>query len=181
MTASDLALLKANHRKQLTLCAELEEIADNLPDHVNRQRCLHLARVLCPFIMEAHALEERALFSEVYALAHTLPNLEITIERLRWEHFEDLCFSEELREALLDLGKADRVPDELVVVGVLLRRRQVHEHLCVLVPVLVRVADERIHRPAEHDLDALAAGRAPPAHFVRRGRHARRRGREHRR
>ena len=156
MTASDLALLKANHRKQLTLCAELEEIADNLPDHVNRQRCLHLARVLCPFIMEAHALEERALFSEVYALAHTLPNLEITIERLRWEHFEDLCFSEELREALLDLGRDDRQINGEAV-GYMLRgffeslRRHVAFEQEVLMPLLdVAESDATCNGPGEH-------------------------------
>ncbi|MGQ2908809.1 MAG: hemerythrin domain-containing protein [Aliihoeflea sp.] len=156
MTASDLALLKASHRKQLALCAELEEIADNLPDHVNRQRCLHLARSLCPIIMEAHALEECALFSKVHALAHTLPNLDITIERLRWEHFEDLCFSEELREALLDLGRADR-PINGEALGYMLRgffeslRRHVAFEQEMLMPLLdLAKSDATRNGPGEH-------------------------------
>lgn len=107
LLTSDLALLRKSHRRQLALCAELEEIADDLPDRVDRQRCLYLARALCPIITEAHALEERALFPYLRLLTRTLPNLDATIERLRWEHFEDFCFSEELRDALFDLGRGE--------------------------------------------------------------------------
>lgn len=104
---NDHDLVAASHRRQLALCAELEGIADSLPDRVDTQRCLHLARALCPIVMEAQALEERVLFSRFGDLEPFLPDLAASIERLRWEHFEDLCFGEEIRDALYDLGRGE--------------------------------------------------------------------------
>ena len=104
---NDIDLVAAGHRRQLALCAELEEIADSLPDAADRQRCLHLARALCPLVAEAHELEERVLFGRLGELEHILPEMAASIERLRWEHFEDQCFGEEIRDALHALGRGD--------------------------------------------------------------------------
>ncbi len=110
MTASatdGLALIAQSHACQLALCEDLEAIADGLPVNVNRQLCLHLARVVCPTVAAAHEVEERVLFPAVQRLSSSLTDLDGTIERLRWEHFEDMCFAEELHDALLSIGRGE--------------------------------------------------------------------------
>jgi hypothetical protein len=102
-----LLLVTQSHARQIALCEDLETIADGLPGNVNRQLCLHLARVVCPTIAAAHEVEERVLFPSVQTLSAALPDLDATIERLRWEHFEDMCFAEELHDALLSIGRGE--------------------------------------------------------------------------
>ncbi|MBL8579127.1 MAG: hemerythrin domain-containing protein [Mesorhizobium sp.] len=102
-----LALISQSHARQLALCDDLETIADGLPGNVNRQLCLHLARAVCPTVAAAHEVEERVLFAAVKTLSTTLPDIESTIERLRWEHFEDMCFAEELHDSLLSIGRGE--------------------------------------------------------------------------
>ena len=102
-----LLLVTQSHARQIALCEDLETIADGLPGNVNRQLCLHLARVVCPTIAAAHEVEERVLFPTVQTLSAALPDLDATIERLRWEHFEDMCFAEELHDALLSIGRGE--------------------------------------------------------------------------
>ena len=100
----DIGLVAAAHARQLALCADLEAIADDLPSQVDRQRCLHLARAVCPTVANAQSLEERVVFPAMRALLPSMPELGQTLERLRWEHFEDMCFAEELHDALLAMG-----------------------------------------------------------------------------
>ncbi|WP_137157397.1 hemerythrin domain-containing protein [Rhizobium sp. FKL33] len=91
------------HQEQLRLCAELEQIADSLPANVNRQKCLYAAKALGPMIKGLHHYEENVLFPalETRGLAGDLSK---TLARLKFEHFEDECFAEELSERLLLLG-----------------------------------------------------------------------------
>lgn len=138
---TELDLVAASHRRQLALCTELETIADSLPDRADPQRCLHLARALCRIVMDAHELEERVLFSRVGDMEPRAPDLAASIERLRWEHFEDLCYGEEIRDALYDLGRGDpRIGGDTL--GYMLRgffegmRRHVAFEREVLVPLL---------------------------------------------
>ncbi|MEZ5803691.1 MAG: hemerythrin domain-containing protein [Rhizobiaceae bacterium] len=100
----DIALVAEAHVRQLALCADLEAIADDLPSQVDRQRCLHLARAVCPTIAAAQSIEEELVFPAMRALLPAMPELQQTLERLRWEHFEDMCFAEELHDALLAMG-----------------------------------------------------------------------------
>lgn len=102
-----LAMIARSHDRQMALCSDLEAVADGLPGNVNRQFCLHLARVICPTVAAAHEVEERILFPAVQSLSAMLPDLDATIERLRWEHFEDMCFAEDLHGALLSIGRGD--------------------------------------------------------------------------
>lgn len=102
-----LILISQSHARQMSLCDDLETIADGLPGNVNRQLCLHLARAVCPTVAAAHEVEERLLFPAVKTLSATLPDIETMIERLRWEHFEDMCFAEELHDALLAIGRGE--------------------------------------------------------------------------
>lgn len=106
-TEASLSLVAQSHARQMALCEDLENIADGLPGNVNLQLCLHLARVVCPTIAAAHEIEEKVLFPVVKTLSPTIPDLDLTIERLRWEHFEDMCFAEELHDALLSIGRGE--------------------------------------------------------------------------
>lgn len=99
--------LKTIHGEQLDLCRELEEIADSLPGEVNRQKCIYAAKALGPLTMGAHRFEEDILFPWVERNAKASQDLASTLERLKYEHFEDECFIEELIDALLRLGAAD--------------------------------------------------------------------------
>ncbi|MHB2264543.1 hemerythrin domain-containing protein [Aliihoeflea sp. PC F10.4] len=105
--SDDLELLAASHRRQIALCAELEEIADSLPSRADPQRCLHLARAVRAIIMEAHELEERALFPRLSTLAFERVAIAASIDRLRWEHCQDECYGEEVCDALYDLARGD--------------------------------------------------------------------------
>lgn len=107
MEEEGLALVARSHARQIALCEDLETVADGLPNNINRQLCLHLARAVCPTIAAAHDVEERVLFPAVMVLSGTIPEIDTTIERLRWEHFEDMCFAEELHDALLSIGRGE--------------------------------------------------------------------------
>lgn len=100
------ALLTATHRDQLALCRSLEAIADSLPSHVDRAACLNAARALGPLISRAHDLEERLVFPAIEA-RHAI---SASIERLKYEHMEDVCFSEELHDALMAYGRGSPRP-----------------------------------------------------------------------
>jgi hypothetical protein len=97
---------KRAHEEQLLLCRELEMIADSLPANVNRQKCIYAAKALGPLIRGVHHYEETVLFPSLERQAHRTPELVGTIARLKFEHFEDECFAEELAERLLLLGSA---------------------------------------------------------------------------
>jgi hypothetical protein len=96
------------HDEQLQLCRELEEIADSLPGHVDRQRCIHTAQALCPLIKGVHHYEDTVLFPVLASRLPTLPDFDKTLARLKLEHFEDECFAEELTERLQALGSGRR-------------------------------------------------------------------------
>lgn len=100
------ALLTATHRDQLALCRSLEAIADSLPSRIDRTACLTAARALGPLISHAHDLEERLVFPAIEA-RHAI---SASIERLKYEHMEDVCFSEELHDALMAYGRGTPRP-----------------------------------------------------------------------
>ena len=92
-------------KEQLELCNSLENIADSLPDEVNPQTCLHTARALYPAIKSAHEFEENILFPVLDKMKKTDPALESSLERLRYEHWEDESYSQELTDVLMDWAK----------------------------------------------------------------------------
>ena len=87
---------------QRRLCAALEAIADALPDNLDTQHTLHVARLIGPTIRRAHAFEEKTVFPLLEAHFATRPELATTLERLHFEHWEDESFAEELAEKLVD-------------------------------------------------------------------------------
>jgi hemerythrin-like domain-containing protein len=116
---SSLSWLQRSHGEQLALCKELEEIADSLPSSINRQKCIYAAKALGPLVKAAHHYEETVLFPQLQSSNSAPAHLAQTLERLKFEHFEDECFAEELTDALLKLGSGDAVNMEAV--GYMLR------------------------------------------------------------
>ena len=114
-----MSRVRQAHDEQLALCIELEEIADSLPASVNRQKCIYAAKALCPLIRSIHQYEEHVLFPHIsQEHAHSGPMLA-TLSRLKFEHFEDEGYAEELTEALLRLGSGE--PSNVEAVGYMLR------------------------------------------------------------
>ncbi|PZO81920.1 MAG: hemerythrin domain-containing protein [Mesorhizobium amorphae] len=121
MPARIMKQVAQSHARQLALCGELEALADSLPANVDRQRCLHLARAVCRTVTEAQAVEETVLLPAVEAAGLAQPAMRETADRLRWEHMSDLCVAEEIREALLSLGKGEARAPAPEALGYLLR------------------------------------------------------------
>jgi hemerythrin-like domain-containing protein len=114
-----MSWIRQAHEEQLALCRELEEIADSLPASVNRQKCIYAAKALCPLIRSIHHYEENVLFPYLaQQQGHSGPMLA-TLSRLKFEHFEDEGYAEELTDALLRLGSGE--PVNVEAVGYMLR------------------------------------------------------------
>ncbi len=92
-------------REQRKICDALEQIADSLPDAVDRKVCLHAARILPNLMIRAHRFEENALFVALARPGLTPFNTRQTLDRLKLEHAGDECFAEELSEVLLSYAE----------------------------------------------------------------------------
>ncbi len=115
-----IAALRKAHRDQLLLCDRLEEIADSLPDGINRQKCIYAARALGPMIRGVHRFEEDVVFPMIAGRPGVDEKIETTLNRLRFEHCEDECFAEELTDALHALGSG-RADVNIEAIGYMLR------------------------------------------------------------
>lgn len=91
--------MHSNMALQLDICAELERIADSLPDSIDRHACLRAATRIGPAMRAVHAFEEGEVFPALL-LAVPYPGIEQTVERLRFEHWEDESFAAEVQETL---------------------------------------------------------------------------------
>lgn len=98
--------LQSAFTMQMELCDALECIADSLPGRLDRQQCLHVARLIGPLIKRAHATEEQLLFPSV---AGRQGHADDLVETLRLEHLEDECFADEIQYELLQLGEGKPV------------------------------------------------------------------------
>jgi iron-sulfur cluster repair protein YtfE (RIC family) len=85
---------------QARVCDELEDLADRLPDSVDSQSCLRTAQQLLPVVKTAHDFEDNILFPLLEAQTHYMVEMRSTIERLRFEHWGDQEFAEDVRHAL---------------------------------------------------------------------------------
>lgn len=103
--------LSLHHQRQAALCDELEGLADALPVSLNNQRCLTVARQIFPIVQRAHQFEEQTLFPMLDLLSNKDESLNNSLERLRFEHWEDESFAEELSECLLEFGKSNSKSD----------------------------------------------------------------------
>ncbi|MCB1383540.1 MAG: hemerythrin domain-containing protein [Notoacmeibacter sp.] len=132
--------MRKAHKDQLELCDTLEQIADSLPENVDRQLCLHAARALWPLVRGVHSYEENAVFPRLERILANADGITHTIARLKHEHAQDECYAEELTDTLLRLGAGDKGLNHETV-GYMLRgffeatRRHVafeQEHLVML-------------------------------------------------
>lgn len=98
--------------EKIRLCDMLEEIADSLPDNIDKARCLQISSVLVPVVRSTHRYEEDVIFP-AYTSVLADDAMQSPLQRLRSEHFEDECYADELTEALLavargqDIGNAE--------------------------------------------------------------------------
>jgi hypothetical protein len=134
--------LRRAHVDQLALCDRLEEIADSLPDQVNRQKCIYAARALGPMIRGLHRFEEEVIFPLIAARNEGDGLTDKTLTRLKFEHCEDECFAEELIEALHDLG-VGRPDMNMEATGYMLRGffEALRRHIAFESEMLLRWAD----------------------------------------
>lgn len=126
---TELASLRENYSKLLDTCDLLEDIADGLPNHVPKDRCLLLAGSIVQQLQTTHRLENQVLMPLLAASDHA--GLRQAAERLRQEHIVDEHAAMEIEETLNDLvqGRSTLSAD---ATGYLLRsffesvRRHVH-------------------------------------------------------
>ncbi len=90
--------LLEHHKVMLQLCTKLEKIADSLPNISNIQECLVICRDLFPIIKSAHNFEEKVLFPILHDKQQEDGGLKKNLERLRYEHWEDESFAEEISD-----------------------------------------------------------------------------------
>jgi len=98
--AAKIAVMRRAHSEKLKVCGALEEIADGLPDNVDRLMCMSVASTLLSMLRNIHRFEEDVVFPS-YAAATGDPQC---VERLKAEHVEDECFADELTEVLMTIG-----------------------------------------------------------------------------
>ncbi len=94
--------------EKIRLCDALGEIADSLPDNLDKARCLQVASVLAPIVRSSHGYEEDVIFP-AYMSAITVIEIPAPLKRLREEHFEDECYADELTETLMEIARGGGV------------------------------------------------------------------------
>jgi hypothetical protein len=114
-----LTVMLAAQDEQLSLCRELEDIADSLPSSVNRQKCIFAAQALGSLMRSTHDYEEKIFFPWLAAEADSDDRLEPILARLKFEHCEDECYAEELTDVLMKLGRGE--PVNMEATGYMLR------------------------------------------------------------
>lgn len=115
MAGSEAAILsvavvamRRAHAAKLALCDRLEEIADSLPNELDRRECLLAARALGPRLVKVHRYEENQVFPLFCTRAGHAGEAREIVERLKCEHFEDEGYAAELREALRAAARRGR-------------------------------------------------------------------------
>lgn len=103
----------------LRFCDLLEEVADTLPDRVDRFKCLTIAAALSPLLDSVHQFEEEVVFP-IYAARCGESDSSASLRRLSSEHVADECFADELTEVLLSIGHGTPVQNPETV-GFMLR------------------------------------------------------------
>ena len=97
--------VEENHKTLLALCAHLEDIADALPDAVDRQESLIMSRALGPMVHRIQDFEETQVFPILLAWQAIKPEMTETIDRLKIEHQLDSCYAEDVQDMLRGLGE----------------------------------------------------------------------------
>jgi hemerythrin-like domain-containing protein len=143
-TIAPAKVLERNHLDILALCNELEQIADLLPNDIDRKVCLEIGRTVTPLTARTHRVEENALFPALLARQPKQAELAATLDRLRLEHYGDECHAEEVQDALVSVGEG-RPRLSADALGYLLRgffegqRRHIAFEQEVILPLLVEL------------------------------------------
>ncbi|MGI9351345.1 MAG: hemerythrin domain-containing protein [Rhizobiaceae bacterium] len=93
-------LLLDYHQTQLDLCDRLERLADSLPGQINKQECLSISWQIYPMIKAAHRFEEEKLFPMLTADDRKTTAVARSLERLKFEHWEDESSAEDISISL---------------------------------------------------------------------------------
>ena len=139
-------ILETNLSSQLDLCQKLENLADELPSDVDMQNCLSLARIISPILRDAHEFEESVLFPKLGTQYADNDQFQATLERLRFEHWEDESFADELRESMI-LFANDQAPEMVNSLSYMLRgffegvRRHVAFEREFILPMVANIGD----------------------------------------
>ncbi len=97
---SALEAMNTHLRSQASLCQRLESIADSLPDSVDSQECLHVARSVYSIVRAAHDFEEKQLFPLLKSRFGGDERVSDALDRLHFEHWEDESYAEEVADGL---------------------------------------------------------------------------------
>lgn len=113
-----LRCMKHAHDEKLRFCDMLEQIADALPNDVDRFKCLTVANALAPLMRSVHRFEEEVVFPAYSRDCEE--NCSASLQRLATEHMADECFADEITEVLLSMGHGSPVENPEAV-GFMLR------------------------------------------------------------
>ena len=117
---SPLELISLEHGEHLALCDKLEEIADSLPNSIDKNTCTCAAFALRHRVGVHHAMEEEALFPLLHARAGNDIAFMRTLQRLQDEHRTDEGYCDEVLELLTALSTGS-LPENVEAAGYLLR------------------------------------------------------------
>lgn len=110
---------EAGHGRILTICEELEGLADGLPTLPSNGSHLRLARRMGDVLRDVHAQEE----AEILPVIASALGVEIgshTLETLTDEHRTDEAFADEVGEVLIEWAAGERHHDAATL-GYMLR------------------------------------------------------------
>ena len=137
---SPLDLIEHDHARVAQICDHLEQIADSLPDDIDKKRCQEAVTALRFDLPLHHQDEEKGLFLLLLAHSGESPGLDSILERLSHEHAADEGFAEELSEELDKIARTGTCSNPEVV-GYMLRgffenyRRHMHWEQTILMPL----------------------------------------------
>lgn len=117
---SPLDLIEHAHLAQAQLCDSLEQIADDLPDNVDRRLCQSVIDSLQFEMPLHHRDEELGLFPLIEKRALPFDNIHDILARLALEHATDESFAAELLESLEGLSEGRKLGNPEMV-GYMLR------------------------------------------------------------
>ena len=86
MQNKDIArTLAKNLNVQLEMCEKLELLADSLPNQLDEQNCLVIAKNILPILTDSHDFEENVVFPTLQVQVNDKDRLATTLERLKFE------------------------------------------------------------------------------------------------
>ncbi len=157
-TSDPIDILFTEHEQHKELCDTLEEIADSLPNHVDKARALEAARILKSELPLHHRIEETALFPLLVKYAADDDNMTEIVTRLKEDHKVDEDVSRELIVVLEKLGTG-LVLENANMIGYMLRRffESYRRHLIWENNVVLSLARRRLPPKALAQMAAVAA------------------------